>query len=144
MENKKLGKPVYLFPAHATFIPSLEARIGYVVCWDGSEWLYKEDHRLKRDSGGAVIVGTGTPYWLPGDNWESSARYMDEPGALPKGAMTVRPQKPVDVAERERIQARIDELQAYLADTDWYVIHYADTDVAIPVDVSDDRQEARR
>lgn len=43
----------------------------------------------------------------------------------------------------EMINIRIDELKAYLNSTDWYVIRYADTGQAIPVDVRVDRQEAR-
>ena len=143
MESKVQNTEVYLLPANSTFTPPIESKQGYAVCWTGSKWVYKEDHRQKRDTGGMVIEGSGTPFWLPGDSWESPPRYMIELGALPQDAMTVRPQKPVEVAERERIQARIDELQTYLVETDWYVIRYADTGVAIPVDVRADRQEAR-
>lgn len=39
--------------------------------------------------------------------------------------------------------ARIAELQVYLADTDWYVVRYADTGEAIPEDVKAKRQAAR-
>lgn len=46
-------------------------------------------------------------------------------------------------ARAEVIKARVNELQAYLNSTDWYVIRYADTGQAMPVDVRADRQEAR-
>ena len=36
----------------------------------------------------------------------------------------------------------IDSL-AYLASTDWYVIRYADTGVAVPTDIATKREEAR-
>lgn len=62
----------------------------------------------------------------------------------PKGK--VRRFKIMSIPEPTRaevINARIAELQAYLNSTDWYVIRYADTGQAIPVDVRADRQEAR-
>lgn len=143
LESKAQGKDVWLKPSCSTFSKPLTAKLGYAVCWNGSAWQYVEDHRQKRDKGGAIIEGTGTPYWLTDDTWETPARYMVELGPLPSGAVTVRPQKPAEQEERERIEARIDELQAYLNSTDWYVIRYADTGQAIPVDVRADRQEAR-
>ena len=39
--------------------------------------------------------------------------------------------------------ARMAELQAYLADTDWYVVRYADTGEPVPDDVKAKRQAAR-
>lgn len=45
--------------------------------------------------------------------------------------------------EAELAKARIAELQAYLAETDWYVVRYADTGEAIPEDVKAKRQAAR-
>ena len=53
------------------------------------------------------------------------------------------PKKPEEQARKEEIEALIAERQAYLDSTDWYVIRYVDTGVAIPVDVRADRQEAR-
>lgn len=143
LETKTQGKNVYLLPADATFTAPPDSKLGYAACWNGKKWVYKEDHRQKRDSGGVIIEGSGTPYWLSGDTWETPARYMTDLGPLPSGAVTVRPEKPSSLVERERIQARIDELQTYLNETDWYVIRYADTGVPIPVDVRADRQEAR-
>jgi hypothetical protein len=53
------------------------------------------------------------------------------------------PKKPEEQVRREQIEAQIAERQAFLDSTDWYVIRYVDTGVAIPVDVRADRQEAR-
>lgn len=41
------------------------------------------------------------------------------------------------------IQERIDELEKYLYDTDWYTLRYAETGKEIPADVLQARQEAR-
>lgn len=143
METKQQGKNVYLLPSNSTFTAPPDLKAGYALCWNGKKWAYKEDHRQKRDNSGVIIEGSGTPYWLAGDTWETPARYLTAPGPLPSGAVTLRPEKSVDIVERERIEARIAELQAYLNSTDWYVIRYADTGQAIPVDVRADRQEAR-
>jgi hypothetical protein len=44
----------------------------------------------------------------------------------------------------EQIQARINaESLAYLESTDWYVVRFAETGVAIPDDIAAARQEAR-
>jgi SHS2 domain-containing protein len=44
----------------------------------------------------------------------------------------------------EQIQARINaESLAYLESTDWYVVRFAETGIAIPDDIATARQEAR-
>lgn len=44
----------------------------------------------------------------------------------------------------EEVQAEINaEAKAYLAATDWYVVRFAETGVAIPQDIVDARQVAR-
>jgi hypothetical protein len=45
---------------------------------------------------------------------------------------------------QEQLQAKINaDARAYLASTDWYVVRFAETGVAIPVDIAAARQEAR-
>lgn len=45
-------------------------------------------------------------------------------------------------AEKARL-AKIEELEAYLAETDWYVIRFADTGEAIPEEIKTKRRDAR-
>lgn len=49
------------------------------------------------------------------------------------------PEKPQSVIDAERI----DELQKYLDETDWYAVRFAETGVAVPEDVKAERQAAR-
>jgi biopolymer transport protein ExbD len=115
LETEAADKPVYLLPADSTFTEPLEAKNGYAVVWNGATWEYAEDHRQKRDGGGVVIEGTGTPYWLKGDTWESPARYMTELGPLPDGALLERPEKPADVVAEEEMQTAKAERAAAVA-----------------------------
>ena len=45
--------------------------------------------------------------------------------------------------EREAIDQLNDESQTYLAETDWYVIRFAETGVAVPADITTARSDAR-
>lgn len=49
------------------------------------------------------------------------------------------PEKPGDVKKKERI----DELQKYLDETDWYAVRFAETGVEIPDEIKAERQAAR-
>lgn len=49
------------------------------------------------------------------------------------------PEKPQSVIDAERV----DELQKYLDETDWYAVRFAETGVAVPEDVKAKRQAAR-
>ena len=104
LESKAQGRDVWLLPADSTFTAPLAAKEGHAVVWNGSKWEYREDHRQKRDKGGVIVEGSGTPYWMPGDTWESPARYMTELGKLPEGAMLARPEKPADVLAAEALE----------------------------------------
>lgn len=115
LETEQQGQPVYLLPADSTITAPPEAKPGYAVCWNGEKWEYVEDHRQTRDMGGAVVKGTGTPYWMPGDSWQTPARYMTEPGSLPEGAMLEKPAKPAEVVAREELQAAKAERAATVA-----------------------------
>lgn len=118
LETEQAGTPVYLLPADSTFTEPLPAKEGYAVCWNGAEWEHKEDHRQKQDSNGEHPTGQGTPYWMPGDTWQTPARYMMEPGKLPDGVMLKAPEKPAEVvAEEELAKAKGERAEAVAAIT---------------------------
>jgi hypothetical protein len=50
---------------------------------------------------------------------------------------------PPPPAPEEIKRQRIKELERYLASTDWYVIRFADTGEAIPLEIKEARQSAR-
>lgn len=101
LETEQRGELVWLIPANATLSAPPEDKNGFARCWTGEKWEYVEDHRQKIDRGGTAIAGTGTPYWLPGDTWESPARYMKELGGLPEGSLQTKPEKPAEVLAQE-------------------------------------------
>lgn len=88
---------------------------GMKARWTGTAWELVADHRQTRDKGGVIEEGSGTPYWLPGDTYESPARYMKELGDLPKGAMLEKPAKPEEVVAQEELQAAKAERAATVA-----------------------------
>ena len=75
------------------------------ACWTGNAWELVEDHRQTRDKGGVIEEGSGTAYWLPGDTWQTPARYLTELGPLPEGALLERPAKTPEDIEREELAA---------------------------------------
>lgn len=115
LETEQQGKDVYLLPADSTFTVPLDPKDGYAVCWNGKAWEYKEDHRQTRDMGGVPVEGSGTPYWLPSDTWQTPARYMTDLGSLPKGAMLEKPEKPQEVLEAEALEQAKAERAAAVA-----------------------------
>lgn len=125
LETEQQGKEVYLLPADSTFTEPLEAKEGYAVVWNGTAWEYIEDHRQKRDNGGVVVEGSGTPYWMPSDTWDSPARYMIELGHLPKDALLTKPEKPAEVVAEEAMQTskaeRADAVAAITVEVDGMV-----------------------
>jgi hypothetical protein len=77
---------------------------GYVARWTGSEWELVEDHRQHLDSKGTPQGGT--PFWLAGeDDWQSPPRYTKNLGPLPAGAITTRPEKPLEQVKTEKLRA---------------------------------------
>lgn len=73
--------------------------------WTGDAWELVEDHRQTRDKGGVIVEGSGTAYWLPGDTWQTPARYLTELGPLPEGALLERPAKTPEEIEKEELAA---------------------------------------
>ena len=71
--------------------------------WTGSEWEVVEDHRQTRDKGGVIEEDSGTPYWLPGDTWQTPARYLTELGPLPENALLEKPEKTPEDIEAEEV-----------------------------------------
>lgn len=76
--------------------------------WNGESWDVVEDHRKKPS-----VEGSGTPYWLPGDAWNTPARYMTELGPLPEGALLEAPAKTdEELAAEELAQAKAERADA--------------------------------
>lgn len=83
--------------------------------WNGESWDVVEDHRKKPG-----VKGSGTPYWLPGDTWQTPARYMTELGPLPEGALLEAPEKDVDTLRSEKLEeinGKYDEATSSLVST---------------------------
>lgn len=87
----------------ATPIKPLPPKEEKALKWTGKQWIYTEDHRQKVDEYGAIIPGTGTPYWLPGDEWNTPPRFMTTIGRLPKNALLSSPQKPREQIKKEEM-----------------------------------------
>ena len=68
--------------------------------WNGESWDVLEDHRKKPG-----VEGSGTPYWLLGDSWNTPARYMTELGPLPEGALLEAPAKTDEEIAAEELAA---------------------------------------
>jgi hypothetical protein len=116
LESEAAGEAVYMLPADSTFDAPPAAKPGYAAVWNGAAWELREDHRQKRDRGGVLLEGTGTPFWMPGDTWQTPARFMKELGRLPEGAMLERPEKPAEVlAEEELARAKAERARAVAA-----------------------------
>lgn len=76
--------------------------------WSGESWDVVEDHRKKPS-----VEGSGTPYWLPGDAWNTPARYMTELGPLPEDALLEAPAKTdEELAAEELAQAKAERADA--------------------------------
>lgn len=81
--------------------------------WSGDAWEMVEDHReRKAPTFRAEDAQTATEYWLPDDTHETPARQMFVPGALPEGAVTERPEKPVELLLSEARTAKAAEIEA--------------------------------
>lgn len=138
LETELQGKEVWLLPANSTFEAPPGAKEKEVAVWENGAWVIKEDHRKKRDEGGAIIDESGTPFWLNGDTYETPARYMTEIGPLPDGVIFEQPEKPQELIEAEIQQEFSSAIQSYLDskaqelnyDSCLSVCSYVDTGVA--------------
>ena len=93
---------------HATTVepPLLEDKQQAV--WNGTAWDVVEDHRKKLG-----VPDSGTPYWFPGDAWNTPARYMTELGPLPEDALLEAPAKTdEELAAEELAQAKAERADA--------------------------------
>ena len=89
-----------LLPNNATYLePDLKP--GFVPKWTGTDWEQVKNHTSKAYDGQPQ---TPTDYWLPGDTWETPARYMTEFGPLPEGALLEQPEKTQAEIDAERIE----------------------------------------
>lgn len=117
VNGKALTKSAYA----TTTQPPENIPDGHVARWTGDTWETVEDHRQALDETGTKQGGT--PYWLPdqGDDWQSPARYMEDLGPLPTGAVTVRPEKPAPT-EAELFQQLRAERDRRLSATDYLLM----------------------
>lgn len=67
-------------------------------------WLQIEDHRQHKNEQDQIIEGSGTPYWLPEDNYQSESRYIAELGKLPENVLFERPVKTLEEAKAEKLE----------------------------------------
>lgn len=92
LETTARGTDVWLLPVNATFMAPPSAKSGTVAVWNGTAWELQEDNR-------------GTKYWLPGDDWQTEPHEMEGIGPLPDGAVTTRPEKPLEQVKAEKLRA---------------------------------------
>lgn len=90
LESEKKGKAVWLMPANTTTIVPPPATEKHAIVFKSGTWVQVEDNR-------------GTEYWLPGDDWQTEPRKMEELGPLPEGALLEKPEKPLS-------QVKVDKL----------------------------------
>lgn len=106
-QRRPNGQPIVdVLNATTVEPPFLEDKQAAV--WNGESWDVVEDHRKKPS-----VEGSGTPYWLPGDAWNTPARYMTELGPLPEGALLEAPAKTYEeLAAEELAQAKAERAAA--------------------------------
>ncbi|WP_273523901.1 hypothetical protein [Mailhella massiliensis] len=112
LESERTEALVWLAPADATLKTPPAFSSGQWPRWTGEDWELVEDHRVIRNEQGEVV--SGTAFWLPGDSWDSPARYMDKPGPLLEGAMLSAPERSQADIRREEIYRRMAELESWL------------------------------
>ena len=67
------GKELTKSSTATTTAPPTDIPEGHAARWTGAAWEVVEDHRQHMDEHGTKQGGT--PYWLPGDDHNSPARY---------------------------------------------------------------------
>lgn len=105
-----------------------------------NDWKLEEDHCQKVDQQG-MLYG-GTPYWLPGDTWDTPARYMTLPGKLPADAIFNVPEKPAPTTE-ELILIRRGERKIQMDKTDRFLMLDSDLNDDQKLEVMQYRRELK-
>jgi hypothetical protein len=107
VQKRPNGRPITdVLNATTVEPPVLEDKQAAV--WNGTAWDVVEDHRKRLG-----MKGSGTPYWLSGDSWNTPARYMTELGPLPEGALLEAPAKTAEeLATEELAQAKAERADA--------------------------------
>lgn len=105
-QNRPNGDPIIDVLDATLTAPPANMPDKRAACWTGAVWEIVEDHRQTMDDQGRMVEGTGTKYWLPceGDDYRSEARYTKALGPLPEGAELERPEKPLTVAQEEKMR----------------------------------------
>lgn len=83
-----------------------------------------------------VGVGTDSTYYISEGMSEMEVEQAYDGFYYLKGYAPEKPQRVIDAE-------RIDELQKYLDETDWYAVRFAETGVEIPDEIKAERQAAR-
>lgn len=98
------GDPIFDALGATPIAPPSDIPAKHAARWTGKAWEIVEDHRQKQDAQGRIIEGTGTPYWLPGNTWQSQGQYTKDLGPLPDGAVLQKPEKSLNVAQSEKMR----------------------------------------
>lgn len=93
-----------------------------------------------RNSDGKYIVKRPSGPW---DVWPDTDYMVDVEAWIAEGGIVQPEPAPPAPTPEELVEREIAEKLAYLASTDWYVVRYAETGVAIPAEVSTARSAAR-
>ena len=88
------GEPILEATGATPVAPPADISAGHVARWTGKAWEVVEDHRQHMDERGRKQGGT--QYWLAEDTWRSEPRYTEELGPLPDGALSTKPERPLD------------------------------------------------
>ena len=104
--------------------------------WTGTDWELVSDHRERSAAlYPPELVQKATDYWLPaeGDDWQSHPRRMKDIGPLPEGAVTVRPEKPAELALADAQEAKTAEFDRAMTAIDAELIRPTSDLVAVMV-----------
>lgn len=118
--------------------------------WTGTAWELVPDHRERSAAlYSPELVQKATDYWLPaeGDDWQSHPRRMKDIGPLPEGAVTVRPEKPTELALSEAREAKLADFDRVMADIDRRLIRplaNGETDIVAGINTIQARNRERR
>ncbi len=110
----------YILPMYATFKEPPKFEKPFIPVWKDDNWELMEDHRKHLTEKGDYEGGT--PYWMPGDTYQSEARYMKELGPLPEGATLSKPEKTQIEIRKEELSQQISEAKSFLSSTDYVSI----------------------